>query len=135
MRGIILIASVWTFTCWPVATVLMLWAVVLWLAPRAYRDRQQLSELRATNRATDRRLKPLQSDLNQAHRQIAFLEQALRDAARAEQPTDRPGHPIYRRVGLDQDCPKWVAEVARREYRKCLHPASKKPEQRVEAER
>jgi uncharacterized Zn finger protein (UPF0148 family) len=44
------------------------------------------------------------------------------------------GHPLFRKVGLDQGCPKWVAEVVRREYRKRLHPDGKPLEQKVEAE-
>jgi hypothetical protein len=42
---------------------------------------------------------------------------------------------LYRRVGLDQDCPRWVAEVVRHEYRRQLHPDGKPAGQKVEAER
>jgi hypothetical protein len=42
---------------------------------------------------------------------------------------------LFRKVGLDQDCPQWVAEVVRREYRRRLHPDTKPAGQKVEAER
>jgi hypothetical protein len=42
---------------------------------------------------------------------------------------------LYRRVGLDQDCPRWVAEVVRHEYRRQLHPDGRPVEQKAEAER
>jgi hypothetical protein len=38
-------------------------------------------------------------------------------------------------VGLDESCPKWVAEAVRREYRRRLHPDTKQLNQKSEAER
>jgi hypothetical protein len=45
------------------------------------------------------------------------------------------GHPLFRRVGLDADCPRWVAETVRRAYRAKLHPDAHPPSRKAEAER
>jgi len=64
----------------------------------------------------DNDLDELGSDL-EASRRFAKANASERGEAR--------GHPVFRRVGLDQDCPRWIAELVRREYRKRLHPDAK----------
>jgi hypothetical protein len=62
----------------------------------------------------------------------------LRDRVASRQSSEfkvADGYPLYRRVGLDQDAPKWVIEAVRREYRKRLHPDTKPQAQKAEAER
>jgi DnaJ-class molecular chaperone len=78
--------------------------------------------------------------LAEAHQQIARLEEELETAQQAVQThmyreIETRGHPVFRRVGLDQDCPRWVAEFVRREFRRRLHPDTKAPTQKAEAER
>jgi hypothetical protein len=82
----------------------------------------------------------LQLELAGANAKIAGLERELEAARRtaqrgASERTEPHGHPTFRRVGLDQDCPRWLAEAARREYRKRLHPDTKPVSQKAEAER
>jgi hypothetical protein len=71
----------------------------------------------------------------QASEAITQLQHQLEEAKAAGRSTKSRRPPVFRRVGLDSDCPKWVAEAVRREYRKRLHPDSKPPEHKAEAER
>lgn len=44
-------------------------------------------------------------------------------------------NPLYRKVGLDEQCPNHVLTAARKSFRRVLHPDSHPPHQRSEAER
>ncbi len=43
-------------------------------------------------------------------------------------------NPLFRRVGLDEGVPEWVAVAARRAYRKRLHPDAHPEGRKAEAE-
>jgi hypothetical protein len=47
----------------------------------------------------------------------------------------KQANPLYRRVGLDEDCPDFVLKAVRTAYRKNLHPDGHPPHQRADAER
>jgi hypothetical protein len=135
LRVIVLVVSFAAMFYWPVGFVLTLWALAIWLVPRTYRDHQRLAGLRAGDQDTKARVAALEADLAQAHQQIAHLQRELQDAKCAARPTSRGGHPVFRRIGLDENCPRWVAEAVRKAYRKRLHPDTQPPHRRVEAER
>jgi hypothetical protein len=126
--------SVVVLAHWPVAFFLTVWALAIWLVPRAYRDRQEIVRLRGGHPVENPLVAELRSQLQIAHAHIELLQEQL-EASQAPSSPSTSGHPFYRRVGLDQDCPKWVAEVVRREFRRRLHPDGKPPRQKAEAER
>ncbi len=55
-------------------------------------------------------------------------------SARAAQ-TDNRLNLLFRRVGLDEGAPEWVAVAVRRAYRKRLHPDAHPEGRKMEAER
>jgi hypothetical protein len=120
---------------WPAPVLIGVWVLVIWLVPRAYCDQQQIARLRRANPVESLLVAELRSELRIAHAHIEFLQEQLEEVSQAPSSPSTSGHPLYRRVGLDQDCPRWVAEVVRHEYRRQLHPDGKPAGQKVEAER
>ena len=66
---------------------------------------------------------------------IATLQRDLEVARTRSAAASGRGHPVFRRVGLDADCPRWVAETVRRAYRAKLHPDAHPASRKAEAER
>jgi hypothetical protein len=161
LRLIVFIVAGVALVLWPVPFLLVAFMLVIWLVPRSYRDHREIARLREAEqmalaravwaeervtrlqrrRPTQRRsgaaarVAELEAALVVAQGAIAALEQELEDARSSVNSVGSPGHPIFRRVGLDESCPKWVAQAVRREYRRRLHPDSKPPHQKSEAER
>ena len=85
------------------------------------------------------RIEQLETDLKEAQREVnairAAKERLERDLqnVRAAQTNNRP-NPLFRRVGLDEGAPEWVAAAIRKAYRKRLHPDVHPPDRKVEAE-
>ncbi len=124
---------------WPVPVLLGVWGLVICLVPRAWSDFREIRELRGLIGPAVERINKLQANLTTAclystalEQRIADLEAQVSSSAGFDRTT---GHPVFRKVGLDQDCPRWVAEVVRREFRRRLHPDGRPVEQKVEAER
>jgi hypothetical protein len=134
LRLVVVIGSVIMIGKWPIMSLLIFWIVAIWLIPRTYRDRSELAWLRSFHRQAKSRLSELEADLARAQHRIALLERERSNVEPSGQNHDSD-HAIFRRVGLDQDCPRWVAETVRREYRRRLHPDSKPLGQKAEAER
>ena len=128
--GVVLLAMQW-----PAPVLLGIWALLIWLVPRAYRDHREITRLRGGEPVESPLVAELRSELRIAHAHIEFLQEQMEEASQAPSSPSTSGHPLYRRVGLDQDCPRWVAEVVRRECRRRLHPDGKPPGQKAEAER
>ncbi len=120
---------------WPAPVLIGVWVLVIWLVPRAYCDQQQIARLRRANPVESLLVAELRSELRIAHAHIEFLQEQLEEVSQAPSSPSTSGHPLYRRVGLDQDAPKWVVETVRREYRMRLHPDGKPAGQKAEAER
>jgi hypothetical protein len=147
---------------WPGRASLGLWVLVIWLMPTTIQLRHDSLRLsvqegvvrqgflheRKRADAAERRLDEVHRELASATAQIeelkGFLIQAGLDYAALEIELEEArslaqqhgaGHPLFRRVGLDPKCPKFVAEAVRRSYRKRLHPDTKPPHQKAEAER
>jgi hypothetical protein len=86
------------------------------------------------------RIEKLETDLEAARREASVLrsnnERLERDlqSAKAAQTNNRP-NPLFRRVGLDEAVPEWVAVAVRRAYRKRLHPDAHPEGRKMEAER
>jgi hypothetical protein len=125
---------------WPAPVLLGVWVLMIWLVPRAYRDHREVRRLRAFAGPAVERVQELEADLaliretNMAL--VEEIEQLQEHSASAgTQSGKAPGHPLFRKVGLDQDAPKWVIETVRREYRRRLHPDGRPVEQKAEAER
>jgi hypothetical protein len=141
LRIIIVVGSVVAFPAYPLPFVAALWLLVVWLAPRAIQARPEVKQPEPhPDPITEAHAEYLQIQLAEAYQQIARLEEELETAQQAAQThmsreTETRGHPVFRRVGLDQDCPKWLAEIVRREFRRRLHPDGKGPTQKAEAER
>ena len=85
-------------------------------------------------------IEQLETDLNEARREADTLRAAKERLeidlknARAAETCDRP-NPLFRRVGLDESAPEWVAVAVRRAYRKRLHPDVHPEHRKKEAER
>ncbi len=127
--------SVVVLAHWPVAFFVAIWALAIWLVPRAYRDRREIVRLPGGDPVESPLVAELRSELRIAHAHIEFLQERLEEASQAPSSPSTSGDPLYRRVGLDQDAPKWVIETVRREYRRRLHPDGRPVEQKAEAER
>jgi hypothetical protein len=87
-----------------------------------------------------KQIEQLETDLREARREANALrttkerlEHDLKNA-KAAQTNNRPS-PIFRRVGLDDGAPEWVAVAVRRAYRKRLHPDAHPLSRKPEAER
>ncbi|WP_046864775.1 hypothetical protein [Microvirga massiliensis] len=59
----------------------------------------------------------------------------IRSWAASQRSIQKQPNLLYRRVGLDEDCPDFVLGAVRTAYRKKLHPDGHPPHQRAEAER
>jgi hypothetical protein len=85
-------------------------------------------------------IEQLETDLREARQEAnglrAAIERLERDLqnAKAAQSQYRP-NPLFRRVGLDEAVPEWVAVAVRRAYRKRLHPDAHPEGRKTEAER
>lgn len=134
LRLVVATGSVIMIGKWPLLSLLVFWIIVVWLIPRTYRDRADLAWLRSFYREAEPRLSELEADLARAQHRIALLERERSNVEQSD-PSHDSNHAIFRRVGLDQDCPRWVAEAVRREYRRRLHPDTKPLGQKAEAER
>jgi hypothetical protein len=141
LRILIVVGSAVAFPAYPLPFVAALWLLVIWLAPRVFQPRHELKQPEPRpDPVTEAHAEYLQIKLAKAHQQITRLEQELETAKQAarysmSEESETRGHPVFRRVGLDQDCPKWLAEIVRREFRRRLHPDGKGPTQKAEAER
>jgi hypothetical protein len=86
-----------------------------------------------------RKIEELEHDLKEARREASVLRSAKerleRDlqSARDTQTRNNP-NPLFRRVGLDENVPEWVAVAARRAYRSRLHPDVHPENRKQEAE-
>jgi hypothetical protein len=134
VRVVLFFVSVWAISTWPLITMLVLWGAVLWIVPWTGRLHRELTRLRARDRTGQDGSELLRVDLEQARREIKRLIREL-EAALAKQPqASSSEHSIYRRVGLDPGCPKWVAEAVRKAYRTRLHPDAHPPHRKRQAE-
>jgi hypothetical protein len=106
--------------------------MVVWLAPRVYRDRGELVRLRRLHQESRARISELEADAARAQQRILSLEQQTEIGGCGAPQKEKL---VFRRVGLDADCPRWVAEAVRREYRRRLHPDTKPLGQKAEAHR
>ena len=100
----------------PFPSFLALWACVVWLAPRAYRDRADLLRLEELLRKLIWRV---ERALEQAETMVAAETSSA----------------VFRRVGLADNVPLHVAEAARRSYRSKLHPDGHPEHRKAEASR
>jgi hypothetical protein len=134
LRLVVATGSVIMIGKWPILSLVVFWIVAIWLVPRTYRDRSELAWLRSFHWDAKPRLSELEADLARAQHRMALLERERPNVEPSEESHDSD-HAIFRRVGLDQHCPRWVAEAVRREYRRRLHPDTKPLGQKAEAER
>jgi alkylhydroperoxidase/carboxymuconolactone decarboxylase family protein YurZ len=87
-----------------------------------------------------RQIEQLETDLKEARREAnalrAVKERLERDlqSAKAAENGNRT-NPLFRRVGLDESVPEWIAVAARRAYRSRLHPDVHPTHRKAEAER
>jgi hypothetical protein len=79
-------------------------------------------------RLSEQRAADLQARLRHAHSTIERQERKLATAS-----TDAE-HLIYRRVGLDKNCPDFVLSAVKKAYARELHPDLRRPDDRSEAE-
>jgi hypothetical protein len=137
MRVTIIAVSLYLFANFPMVLLLTLWIAVVWLVPHVFQVRPKLRQPEPEpDPVTEAVAEFLQVRLNEAEEKITQLERDLEASRRfAKAETSGRGHPVFRRVGLDQDCPRWIAELVRREYRKRLHPDAKPSHQKGEATR
>ena len=113
LRTFLVIGSVVALATAPILTVLGLWLLVIWVVPKHLVDRRQLSALRASDHAMRSEIDQYKMLIWEASKAITQLQQQLEEAKAARRPAKSRRPPVFRRVGLDQDCPKWVAEAVR----------------------
>ena len=113
----------------------------IWRRVEPYFDEPRTEEQSPSDRLLLlQQIEQLEADLKEARREANALraaqERLERDlqTARAAQTCCRP-NPVFRRVGLDEGAPEWVAVAVRRAYRKHLHPDAQPQGRKVEAER
>ncbi len=138
LRAAFITGSIIAFPAYPVTFVASLWAAAVWLLPRAIQNAQESHPRQPSpDPVTEAFAEFLQLELAQAREQIVRLQEEIKAVKRSPKERVEPrGHPVFRRVGLDQDCPRWVAEHVRRIYRTRLHPDKmSRPEHKREAER
>jgi hypothetical protein len=141
MRVIIIAGTLYLFANFPMVLLLTLWIAVVWLVPRVFRDHPKLTQPEPEpDPVAEAVAEFLQVQLNEAEEKIVQLESELEASKRfaeadASERGEARSHPVFRRVGLDKDCPRWIVELVRREYRKRLHPDAKPPHQKGEATR
>lgn len=132
VRLTVAVATFLAMIYYPVALVLSLCALVIWLVPRLYADHRDFLAFQGSERLKDDRFEKLTSNLEVAEAKIAVLKVML---AQAEtKPSPQPGHPAFRRVGLDPYCKKIVAEAARRSLRQECHPDRHAPDRKAAME-
>lgn len=141
LRAMIIVGPIIMVRRWPLS-LLLLWPLASWFVPRLYRE---LLGSRALHQEAAVRVAAAETSLRQQIEQRSYLERELQKVTRTlreaeaelreerqkPQAKSRAPKSVFRRVGLDADCPRWVAEAVRREYRKRLHPdlqpAARKP--------
>jgi len=141
IRSGLAVGTVMLVEQWPFPTLPALWALLIWAAPRVIRDRREARRFRTMSGLLVLRIDTLEAELASAADLNDRLQKQVRGFQESFASTDGPsprkgsGHLLFWKVGLDQDAPQWVIEAVRREYQKRLHPDTKPPEQKVEAER
>jgi hypothetical protein len=140
LRWTIILGTFLMIVKWPVLALLILWATVVWAVPLIVSDRREVARLASLTRSAEANVEILRTVLSHAAQKIERLEQELKDAKHRPPPPPPPppeskANPLYRRVGLDENCPKFVAEAVRKAYRRHLHPDSRPAAQKAEAER
>jgi hypothetical protein len=114
-------------------------------APQTWRriephfDEPQPQDQERSDRLLLDRIEQLETDLEEARREAHTLrgakERLERDLKNAKAAETRDGpNPLFRRVGLDENVPEWVAVAARRAYRARLHPDRHPENRKQEAE-
>jgi hypothetical protein len=63
LRVGIVLGSIAFIRTWPLGFVLIAWALVVWLAPRACRDHKELARLRAVGQIMGAQMQALETDL------------------------------------------------------------------------
>ncbi|MBJ6124038.1 hypothetical protein [Microvirga splendida] len=134
LRIAIMLGSFLMIVKWPVLSGLLLWGSVIWAVPLLISDRREAVRLRAACQSTEAQAEALRSALIFAQGQISHLEQQLQEA-KERQGREGKGHPVFRRVGLDEAAPDFVIRAVHKAYRKALHPDGKSQQHRVEADR
>lgn len=133
-RALIILGSLLMIVKWPVLSGVILWISVVWAIPLMLSDRREVVRLRSVCESAGAEAGTLRNVLIAAQEQIARLEQQLQ-AAKEHQGRESKGHPLFRRVGLDEVAPDFVIRAVHKAYRKALHPDGKPQQHRVEADR
>jgi hypothetical protein len=110
LRAIIIVVTPYLLVNFPALSFFALWGTLIWIVPRAIQDRRRLREEESQpDPMTEAIAEFLQLELEKAQCRIGQLENDLetwkQKARTSSPPRDDRGHPVYRRVGLDQDCP------------------------------
>jgi hypothetical protein len=88
----------------------------------------ELLRVQAKLRRYEQRAADLQSSLLEAHNTIQWQQQKLATSNSGR------GHPLYRRVGLDEHCPAFVLQAVRHAYAKQFHPDLRPPHEKDQAQ-
>jgi hypothetical protein len=116
-------------------TALLALVLVIWLVPRGYEDRADAFAMSEHMTELHLRTEQLNQRAKYMGQIVAELQRDLEAARAAPRRVEGAGHPLYRKVGLDQDCPEFVARAVRRAYRAKLHPDGHPAHRKLEAER
>lgn len=144
LRAMIIVGPIIMVRRWPLS-ILALWVAAIWFLPLLYRE---LLAARALHQETKTRVAAAEDALRREAEQRSYLERelqkvtaALRETEsqlqkeRQKPPSVSSGHPVFRRVGLDERAPKWLIAAAKREYRRRLHPDLHPAARKAEATR
>lgn len=134
LRIVIILGSLLMIAKWPVLSGVIVWISVVWAIPLVLSDRREALRLRSQCQSTEAEVESLRRALTVMQSQNADLEQQLWEAKDRQRRRGR-GHPVFRRVGLDENAPDFVVQAVHKAYRKALHPDGKPNRHRVEADR
>ena len=106
----------------PLAYLLLIIALIVWLVPAQLASRVNWSGGRTNERNAADEDEAVAFELKAALARIKNLEGELAEARKRLSAKPQGSDPLYRRVGLHEGCPDFVVVAARRAFRAALHP-------------
>jgi hypothetical protein len=106
----------------PLAYLGLTLMMMIWLPSSFVGICAELAEREAAEQWPMQRCKAAEYDLQTALDRVATLEGELAEARQLLAAESRATAPVYRHVGLHEECPDFLITAARRAYRIALHP-------------
>jgi hypothetical protein len=101
---------------------------ILTLTQELAEARDRIGELETERDGLERARRTAEARIEQLQHELQSAREALQAAGEELRRRPHEPDPLYRRVGLDPDCPDFVLKAARRAYRVTLHEDKHPPE-------